>query len=79
MYSKASKLSVFRRKVNTMQKLIELYEMVSLNDTALRGSEKTAILKAQLALRMFERAIDGFKNASIEARSAADGELVMAA
>jgi hypothetical protein len=62
-----------------MQKLIELYEMVSLNDTALRGSEKTAILKAQLALRMFERAMDGFKNPSIEARSAADGELVMAA
>jgi hypothetical protein len=53
--------------------------MVSLNDTALRGNEKTAILKAQLALRMFERAMDGFKNASIEARSAADGELVMAA
>jgi hypothetical protein len=62
-----------------MQKLIELYEMISLNDTALCGSEKTAILKAQLALRMFERAMDGFKNASIEARSAPDRELVRAA
>jgi hypothetical protein len=37
-----------------MQKVIEFYEMVSLNDAALRGSEKTAILKARLALKMFE-------------------------
>jgi hypothetical protein len=43
-----------------MQKLIEFYEMASLNDAALRSSEKTAILKARLALRMFERAMESF-------------------
>jgi hypothetical protein len=41
-----------------MQKLIEFYEMVSLNDAALRRGEKTAILKARLALRNV-RACDG--------------------
>jgi hypothetical protein len=44
-----------------MQQLIEFYEMVSMNDAALRGSEKTAILKARLALQMFERAMQNFK------------------
>jgi hypothetical protein len=43
-----------------MQQSIELYEMVSLNDGALRGTERLAILKATLALRMFERAMQSF-------------------
>jgi hypothetical protein len=47
-----------------MQQLIEFYEMVSMNDAALRGKEKTAILKARLALNMFERAMENFKTAS---------------
>ena len=58
--------------MNTVQKLIEFYEMVSLNDAALRGSEKTAILKARLALKMFERAMESFKAISCEVPSAAE-------
>ena len=50
-----------------MQQLIEYYEMVSLNDVALRDSERIAILKARLALRMFERAMESFKTRSTEA------------
>ena len=50
-----------------MQQLIEFYEMVSLNDAALRDSERIAILKARLALRMFERAMESFKTSSTEA------------
>ena len=46
-----------------MQQLIEFYEMVSMNDAALRGDEKMAILKARLALNMFERAMQSFKTA----------------
>jgi len=55
-----------------MQELIEFYEMVSLNDAALSGSEKAAILKARLALKMFERAMESFKAISCEAPSAAE-------
>ena len=44
-----------------MQQLIEFYEMVSINDAALRGAEKIAIVKARLALQMFERAMHDFK------------------
>ena len=43
-----------------MQQMMELYEMVSMNDTALRGTEKLQILKARLALHMFERAMRSF-------------------
>jgi hypothetical protein len=50
-----------------MQQLIEFYEMVSLNGAALRDSERAAILKARLALRMFERAMESFKTSSTEA------------
>jgi hypothetical protein len=59
-------------EVNAMQELIEFYEMVSLNDAALRGDEKTAILKARHALRMFEQAMESFKAVSSEAPSAAE-------
>jgi hypothetical protein len=41
--------------------MIEFYEMVSVNDCALRGAEKLAILKARLALGMFERAMQSLK------------------
>ena len=44
--------------------MIELYEMVSMNDDSLRGTEKLAILKARLALQMFERAMQSFKTES---------------
>ena len=40
-----------------MQKLIELYEMVSLNESVLQGLEKQNILKATIALKVFERAM----------------------
>jgi hypothetical protein len=47
-----------------MEKLIEFYEMVSLNDAALDGSEKIAIGNARRALRMFERAMKNVKTVS---------------
>jgi hypothetical protein len=50
-----------------MQKLIEFYEMVSMNDAALRGTEQQAILQAKLALQMFERAMQDFKAESAPA------------
>jgi hypothetical protein len=53
-----------------MEDLIELYEMVYLNAAALSGGEKTAILKARLALGMFAGAMEGFKRASVETPSA---------
>lgn len=62
-----------------MQQLIEFYEMVVLNDAVLRGSEKTAILKARLALSMFERAMESFKRAPTGAPSAAAGWFGIAA
>ena len=67
-----------RWRVKVMQQLIEFYEMVSLNDAALRGSEKTAILKARLALNMFQRAMRDFKEASAPMPAAAE-PLVMRA
>jgi hypothetical protein len=57
-----------------MQQMIELYEMVSVNDASLRGPEKLAILKARLALQMFERAMQNFKS-----ESAAEVAVVMKA
>jgi hypothetical protein len=62
-----------------MQKLIEFYEMVSLNDAALRGSERMAILNARLALKTFEQAMESFKSVSTEAPSTAETSLPMAA
>ena len=50
-----------------MQQLIEFYEMVSMNDAALCGTEKKSILKARLALQMFERAMHDFKAESAPA------------
>ena len=47
-----------------MEKLIEFYEMVSLNDAALRPNEKVAILQARRGLRLFVRAMEDFKRDS---------------
>lgn len=68
-----------RWRVKVMQELIEFYEMVALNDAALRGSENMAILKARLALSMFERAMESFKRASTGAPSEARGWFRIAA
>ena len=68
-----------RWRVKVMQELIEFYEMVALNDAALRGSEKTAILRARLALSMFERAMESLKRASTGAPSEARGWFRIAA
>jgi hypothetical protein len=68
-----------RWRVNAMQKLIEFYEMVSLNDAVLCGSERMAILKARLALNVFERAMESLKGASTDAPSLAETSLPMAA
>lgn len=62
-----------------MQKLIELYEMVSLNDAVLCGSEKATILKARFAMRIFEEAMESFKSHSTESPYTAEGSLVTAA
>ncbi len=62
-----------------MEKLIELYEMASLNDAALRGRERQAIINARRALKLFVRAMDNFKTASAEAPAATESALVMAA
>lgn len=51
----------------TIQKLVEFYEMVSLNDSGLQDSEKAAIRKARRGLRMFQRAMDSLKSSSSEA------------
>src|SRR5579872_6321355 len=53
-------------QVNAMENLIEFYKMVSLNNAALHGSEKTAIRNARRALRMFERAMNNFKTVSTD-------------
>ena len=49
-----------------MDKLIEFYEMVSLNDGGLGPGEKAAILEARRGLRLFVRAMERFKTDSIE-------------
>ena len=68
-----------RWRVKVMQELIEFYEMVALNDAALGGSEKTAILRARLALSMFERAMESLKRASTGAPSEEKGWFRIAA
>jgi len=49
-----------------MQKLIEFYEMASLNSAALCDSEQLAILEARRALRKFARAMESFKTGEVE-------------
>ena len=59
-------------RVKKMQKLLEVYEMVSLNDAVLSGNEKMAILKARIALHIFARAMESFnRGSSAEPRPAA--------
>ena len=62
-----------------MQNLVELYEMVSMNDAALCGSEKMAIVRARFALGMFAQAMAAFKTACSDEPSAADATLAIAA
>jgi hypothetical protein len=62
-----------------MQNLIELYEMVSMNDAALGGSEKMAILRARFALGVFVQAMKTFKRVSADGVSAAEASLAIAA
>ncbi len=62
-----------------MKELFDFFEMVALNDDALSGSEKTAILKARLALSMFSRAMESFKRASTGPPPAAQGWFRIAA
>ena len=68
-----------RWRVNAMQHLIELYEMLSINDAALCDSQKTAILRARLALSMFVRAMESFTKSSAEVSSEAEAHLPIAA
>lgn len=65
--------------MNSTEHLIELYEMISMNDAALRDTEKTAILKARLALSMFHRAMESFRRASAGTPTAAPSWFRMAA
>jgi len=62
-----------------MQKLIEFYEMASLNAVALGGREKLAILEARRALRNFARAMESFKMGAVEPVFHADVSLRLAA
>jgi hypothetical protein len=62
-----------------MQKLIEIYEMASLNAAALCEREQMAILEARRGLRIFARAMDNFKMAPMEDALNADVSLRMAA
>ena len=52
-----------------MQKLIEFYEMASLNDASLRPSERVAIRRARRALRNFHRAMEILKACSATDRA----------
>ena len=62
-----------------MEKLIEFYEMVSLNDAGLSRSERMAILKARLALNMFSRSMQIFHSVSTDAPAAQETTLDIAA
>ena len=68
-----------RWRVKAMQKLIEFYEMASLNTAALGDGEKLAILEARRALRKFARAMESFKAAPMEAALDTDTTLRVAA
>ena len=52
---------LMRHEDHEMQEVIEFFEMVSLNEAVLRGPEKLSILKARLALRAFNRAMETLK------------------
>jgi len=65
--------------LNPMQKLIEFYEMVSLNDATLVSSEKMALLNARRALRRFAEAMEILRQSSAAAPPAAESTARMAA
>jgi hypothetical protein len=62
-----------------MQEMIEFFEMVSLNDAALGGTERMAILQARLALRVFLRAMTRLRDESLETAIPVEADLRMAA
>jgi hypothetical protein len=78
-YLRVHKREGQRWRVNAVQQLIEFYEMVSLNDAALGGKEKVAMLKARLALQMFERAMQSLKSDDTVATSPPEASFRMAA
>jgi hypothetical protein len=67
-----------RGRVKAMQKLIEFYEMASLNAAALGDREKMAIVEARRGLRLFARAMESFKMGTVEAEVNADVKRRMA-
>jgi len=62
-----------------MHNLVEFYEMVALNDNSLRESEREAILRAAVALRMFRGAMESFKMNSIESEPMSEASFELAA
>ena len=62
-----------------MKKLIEFYEIASVNSAALSDSEQLAILEARRALRKFARAMESFKMAPAEVVANRDISLRLAA
>lgn len=55
-----------------MQQMMEFFEMVSLNEAALRESERTAMLQARLALRVFQRAMGRLHMETVEDTTGAE-------
>lgn len=49
-----------------MQRLIEFYEMASLNAATLGDREKLAIMEARRALRKFSRAMESLKMGAVD-------------
>ena len=62
-----------------MEKLIEFYEIVSLNQATLRDNERAAILRATVALNMFERAMESFRRAAAEPLTVRESRFLIAA
>jgi hypothetical protein len=62
-----------------MREKIEFFEMVSLNEAAFFGMDKTAILQARLAMRVFERAVNRLRGETGEAATRREGTLHLAA
>jgi hypothetical protein len=62
-----------------MQEMIEFFEMVSLNEAVLGGGERMAMRQAQLALRVFTRAMNRLRNETAETAISGEASLGMAA
>ena len=55
-----------RWRVIAMQEMIEFFEMVSLNEAALCSVDRTTILQARLAMRVFQRAMNRLRSETDE-------------